>query len=71
MAGSPMRAADGEISYGTAGQNVGIMGALGGEIGAAIDAEALEPDMYTDVPAPPHHKCARQPAGPFRGWLSD
>ena len=46
MAERPMRAADGEILYSTAGQNVGIMGALGGEIGAAIDAEALEPDMH-------------------------
>ena len=45
MAERPMRAADGEILYSTAGQNVGIMGVLGGEIGAAIDAEALEPDM--------------------------
>ena len=50
MAGSPMRAADGEILYSTAGQNGGIMGVLGGENGAAIDAEALEPDMYADVP---------------------
>ena len=45
MAERPMRAADGEILYSTAGQNVGIMGALGGEIGAATAAEALEPDM--------------------------
>ena len=55
-----MRAADGEILYSTAGQNVGIMGVLGGENGAAIDAEARKSDMYTDIPAPPQHK--RSPA---------
>ena len=60
MAERPMRAADGEILYSTAGQNVGIMGALGGETGAATDAWALEPDMYTDIPRPPQHK--RSPA---------